>query len=289
MTLIAHYKCDDNRPSGDISTLIDSSGHPNNHDMALTYFNTAIGFGHKMALTPGWFYGAAAANEADFLTFGECTIMAWFHLTSLATLESLECVLAMGDYNSELAAANLAWAFVVDRINDRFGMMWEYGAGTDVNAWAPGGSLSKGDKALHHCAVVRSINGAQRDVKFVVDGVDLAADVTGLTAPDGTLVGNSQVDAFRMPNWGFSNNLLDAVVSQLRFYDNALTVGDIQNVYAAEVGAIPRVGFEIPRIPSDWAKGGDRGGSIYLPRSTGTKLDEGATAGSLAGWESERP
>lgn len=286
MTLIAHYKCEENRPSGDITTLLDSSGHPNNHDMSLVYYDTAIGFGHKMAITVGWFFGYDAANKADFPLFGECTIMAW--LNPCPTGEQ-EWIIGFGDASGETAVQNIAWSLVSDVPNKRFGMLWEYGAGVDVTAWAPSGSLLVGETRPKHFAVIRTINGAQRDVKFVVDGVDLSADVTGLTAPDGTLIANAQIDAFRAPNFGFSNLQYDGIASQLRVYDNALTVGEVLNVYNAEAPSFPRVEVDIPRIPSDWAKGGGRGGSLYLPRSTGTKLDEGATAGSLAGWESERP
>jgi hypothetical protein len=171
-------------------------------------------------------------------------------------------------------------------------MRWEYSTGTDVSAKSPANAIELasgwgGQDHMIHVAVIRSINGSNRDVKFVLNGVDLSADVTGLTAPDGGTYSNAAVRVFSLPR-AINSNRFEGAVADIRVYDTAESVSNILSVYNAEKANhlnSGRVGNSYD-LMTNYDRG-DQDGVIYTPAHTGTGIDD-HVEGSYAGWGSER-
>ena len=233
MTLLALWECDENQ-GRDVTTVADSSGHPNNHDFtSIGYSSSSVGFGNwnRHVNRASGDRHISVNNNADFLLTGNMTIMAWIRPTLTANNNKYIVACGAGG-TSEVQANNILWSLVWNTSN-QFGMHWEQGAGVDVTAFSTTAPLIVKNEDPIHIAVVRSINGAQRDVKFFLNGVDLAEDVTGLTAPDG---GASAVcEMFRLP--GADSNVPGANIWGVRVYDTAELAAAVQAVYNA--GPVP--------------------------------------------------
>jgi hypothetical protein len=237
LTLIAHWKCDENQ-GRNVTSAADSSGHPNNHDFASVGYATAsVGFGNWNRHSAGsGDRHSSVGNNADFLLTGDLTIMAW--LWPQANPTNDKYLVACGLGTSEVQADNLLWSLIWNS-SGQFGMRWEQGAGVDVNALSPASQIAVKTEVPLHLAVVRSINGAQRDVKFFLNGVDLAADVTGLTAPDGGA--NALCEMLRLPN--ANSNIPVANIWNVRVYDTAELAAAVWSVYTSELPAPYRFGY----------------------------------------------
>jgi hypothetical protein len=287
VTLIAHYRCD--TQDDDDPTLYDVSGHPNNHDVALTLFSTSWGFDHLRINANGNVYGGPA-NPGDFALTGEMTIMCWIQRMAVMGPTYDEWVAGYGNTTLETQADNHLWGFINDP-NDAFGMYWEYGAGIDVKAMSPSNALDiagdgfRGMSRAIHIACIRTINGANRDVKFVRNGVDLGSDVTGLTPPDGG--GNGGPWFFAYPKTSNVGRIA-AAIADIRIYDSAESVATILGIYNSEKARHEHAtrGYnEILAFGTRWSKDGESG-SIYTPHNTGTRLNEDEGR-NLAGWVEE--
>lgn len=240
MALIGFWKCNE-RPVDQVTSVLDYSGHANNHDF------TSVGFYDWFSHLRGRFlngcrysenngdFHASVNNNADFLLTGNMTISAWVRRFSVGA--SPRYIVGCGNGASELQADNLLWA-LVQTPADGFGMIWEQGAGVDVTAYSPGGELDYyAPSPLQHIAVVRTINGAQRDVKFYVDGADILSDVTGLTAPDGGA--NAICEMLRLP--GGATDTVHGNIALVRVYDTAETAPSIAAIYAADLAEVNRL------------------------------------------------
>lgn len=288
MTLIAHYKCD-NQDDTD-NTLHDVSGHANNHDAAMS-IASPYGFDHRRIDATGNVYSSAdLANGADFAIADECTVMCWLEMQAIPT-EPVVFLIGYGD-SGETQAENFLWSLIVSNLA-HFGMRWEHTAGVDVSAWSPADALDLDGDDFHgqtknvHIAVIRTLDATKRDVKFVRNGIDMGADVTGLTAPDGGTypdagpwIGSSP----RTTNVG----RIPACFSDVRVYDSAESVATVLGIYNAEKATRENVTREsYPISILDGYELGGESGSIYVPVHTGSKLDPADYP--LAGWESEQP
>jgi hypothetical protein len=304
MALLAHWKLDENQGKMAAPGVVaDSSGHANDHSFSShLYATSALGFwnrGRHCALNDRHI---TVANNADFLALnGNITIMAWLRIPFIPAGD--QYIIGCGLEPGETQAENILWSLYFNA-SRQFGMRWEHTNGTEVTALSPVAQFSQADEAPTHIAVVRSINGAQRDVKFIVNGVDIAADVTALTAPDGGASGlcemfrepgNQQLD----PNGNFWN---------IRVYDTAESVANVLAVYNAELPAMARVAYKnsLPALPTRIGTEGTNGydlatlfpsvlgqfaggdlGAAYNAEHTGSKLFEAGRG--QAGWTQELP
>lgn len=288
MALIAHYECN-NQDNAD-NVLHDISGHANNHDAALA-ISSPYGFMHRRLDATGNVYSSAEpANGADFALADECTVMCWLEMQAIPT-ESVVFLIGYGD-SGETQAENFLWSLMVSNLA-HFGMRWENGAGVDVPAWSPADALDLDSDDFHgqtrniHIAVIRSINGPNRNVKFCVNGVDLAADATGLTAPDGGTYPNAGPWIGASPR---TTNVgrIPACFSDVRVYDTAESVATVLGIYDAEKATrenANREGYPVSLL--DGYERGGESGSIYVPVHTGTELDP--TERPLSGWAGAGP
>jgi len=246
MALVGYWKCDE-RPIDLVTSVLDYSGHANNHDFA------SVGYYKWFSQLRGRFlnacrysenngdYHASVNNNADFLLTGDVTISAWVRRFGAPGAGTIRYLISCGVGGSEVQADNYLWS-LVQTSGDGFGMFWEQGAGVDVTAYSPGGELDYYDpQPLQHIAVVRSINGALRDVKFYVDGIDLVADVTGLTPPDGGA--NAVCEMLRSPT--VSAETFHGNVALVRVYDTAESPANIAAIYAAELPLVDRLGYSV--------------------------------------------
>lgn len=295
MALLARYRCDEqDNQNGSAVPLVDSGGHANNHDAPLTIFNTAAdGFSHKRINCQGNVYSSGyPANEADFALAAEMTVMAWVHPQGIFNPISsfYEWVMGYGSTASATQPDNDLWGLFIGQraasVGLSFGMHWEHGAGVDVFAWAPDGALADGfhgQKGPHHIAVIRSNGGA--DVKFVLDGVDLAADVLGQTVPDGG--GNSHAWLFAAPTTS-NTYRLNSAVADIRVYDSAESVATVQGIYNTELTRhrLDTRPGEVMTPMGRYVRGGEQG-SIYVPADMGSELDPIERPNS--GWAGVRP
>ena len=296
MTLIAHWKCDENQGKA-VTSVTDSSGHPNNHDFtSIGYSSSSVGFVNKSrhANASSGDRHISVNNNADFSLTGNMTIMAWIRAQGVPT--NTKYIVGFGAGGTgNVQADNLLWSLIWSTTG-QFGMQWEQGAGVDVNALSTSTPISvKSDYALH-LAVVRTINGANRDVKFYLDGTDLAEDVTGLTAPDGG--GNSLCEMLRIP--GADSNVPKANIWGVRIYDTAEAAGVISTIHSAERAEADRFGYPTTGIVplQSFAFGAYQphevsieqsqpGGPAYEAVQTGTNLDQDERPNS--GWATTGP
>jgi hypothetical protein len=296
MTLIAHWKCDENQGKN-VTSVADSSGHPNNHDFtSVGYSSSSVGFVNKSRHS-----NAASGdrhisvnNNADLSLIGNMTIMAWIMPQGVPTNTKYLVGFGAGGAGN-VQADNLLWSLIWSTTG-QFGMQWEQGAGVDVNALSTSTPVvPKADYPLH-LAVVRTINGANRDVKFYLDGSDLSEDVTGLTAPDGG--GNSVCEMLRIP--GADSNVPKANIWGVRVYDTAESAGAISTIHSAERSEADRFGYPTDGIvPLQLLAEGayqpqtlgieqsQPGGPVYEGVPTGTNLDPVERPNS--GWATEGP
>lgn len=278
MTLIGYWKCNENQGK-DVSTVVDSSGHANNHDFGtVVYTSDSYGFVNNARHAPGSAanYHGSVGNNSDLQLTGDTTIMAW--VRPLIDPPGYRWVIGCAQPGAA-QADNILWCLRF-LSSGAFDMGWEYGANNGVSAASPTGIISGPAEAPMHLAVVRSINGANRDVKFFVDGADLAADVTGLTAPDGG--GNSTVEMLRFPN--DNSEYIAADIWNVRVYDSAESAGAVSAVYAAELGEATRAGY--PTNPA-LAASQVLGSGAYTSVPTGTNLDIDERPNS--GWATTGP
>ena len=296
MSLLAHYLCDNqDNPSGAGSkTMADVSGHANNHDATITIYNTTEGFDHLMIDALGNVYSASEpANPSDFRLQGDMTVCCWIEraldLVAGAYPTAVGSVIGYGDTTHETQAENFQWQLdIVDQ--GRFRLWWEEGLGVDVIANSPVGAMdpdSDGFGGATHCmhiACIRTVSGTA-SVKFVVNGVDLGADVTGLTPPDGGTHPDAGPWLFALPRTT-NDNRIPARLGSIRVYDSAESVATLLGIYNAEQATFEngnRLGNPLPLLDG-YELGGEQG-NLYLPRHTGTELD--VDGNILAGWESE--
>ena len=297
MALLAHWKCDENLAK-DVTSVADSSGHANNHDFAtVSYASSSAGFVNKSrhSSRASGDYHTAANKNADFLLTGDLTVMAW--LRPIQDANNNKYIVACGGSgSSEVQADNMLWSLVWNT-SDQFGMTWEQGAGVDVNAFSTTAPLALPGDGPVHIAVVRSINGALRDVKFYLNGIDLAEDVTGLTAPDGGA--NALCEMLRLPS--VNSNVPGANIWNVRVYDSAEPPANVLSVYSAELTEATRdPGILLPTLQEievygsaaygqqATAIGQEQSGSgAYSFKHTGSNLDLDERPGS--GWSTAGP
>ena len=235
MTLISKWKLDENDNS--VSSVVDSSGHANNHDLTSLTISTGA-FGHKRFRTEGSSYFESVNNNSDFLVTGECTVMAWI-LPTVATSVKQWLVGVAG--SGAGSAYNALWGLLLTDTG-RFGMLWQYGSQQEVTAYCPNDTLPTDNfPDPIHIACVRSINATKRDVKFVLNGVDVGSDVTALTAPDD---GASSICEMLQKPADTTDRLDDCDIWNVRFYDSAESVATILGIYNAELSEATRVSEE---------------------------------------------
>lgn len=297
MALLAHYLCDnqDNPAGTGFKTMADVSGHANNHDADVTIYNTSDGFEHRMIDAAGNVYSKnEPLNPADFRLQGDMTVCCWIQrVTSLVGgyyPTTFGSIFGYGD-NGETQVENFQWQ--LDMIDQaRFRLWWEQGVGVDVIADSPVGAMdpdSDGFGGATHCihiACIRTVSGTA-SVKFVVNGVDLSADVTGLTPPDGGTYPNAGPWLFASPRTT-NVNRIPARMGSIRVYDTAESVATLTGIYNAEKATYEngtRTGRPLS-ILDGYERGGEQG-LIYLPRHMGSKLDPADFP--LAGWKTEQP
>jgi hypothetical protein len=288
MALLAHYRCDEQDNADNV--LHDVSGHANNHDAPLTIFNTGGGFDHlRMDATGNIYSSSEPGNPADFRLQGEMTVMCWIQRTALS---GSEYVIGYGDTTHETQAENHQWNLYT-AASARFGMWWEHTAGVDVVALSPANALDPagdgfgGQTRCLHIACIRTISGTAT-VKFVVNGVDLAADVSGLTPPDGGTYPEAGPWLFTIPR---QTNIgrINAQIGDIRVYDSAESVPTILGIYNAEKARhenATRVGRPFSMLGDQYERSGPQG-SLYLPRHMATELDPIVRPNS--GWSGVRP
>lgn len=283
MTLIGYWKCDENR-GRNVTSVADSSGHPNNHDFTgVGYSTDSVGFGNhnRHANQAGGDSHTSVNNNADFLLTGDMTIMAWIWPQKTPNNDKYLIGCGAGG-TSEASADNMQWALIWTSTG-QFGMRWEQGAGVDVDALSPAGQINVKTEVPLHLAVVRSINGGNRDVKFYLNAVDLAADVTGLSPPDGGA--NAVCEMLRIP--GADSNVPLCNIWNVRVYDTAELAAVVSAVYTAELPVPYRFGYTTDPGLSPFAMIGSGaygdeqtqvdlalpGASAYAGVPTGTNLD----------------
>lgn len=242
MALLAYWKCNENQ-GRNVTSVVDSSGHANNHDFAsVGYSSPSVGFTNwnRHAVASAGDRHVSVNNNPDFLLTGDMTIMAWLwpHVTPNNDKYIVGC--GAGG-TSEVQADNMQWALIWNA-SGQFGMRWEQGAGIDVDALSPASQIVINAESPFHLAVVRTINGANRDVKFYLNGVDLVADVTGLTPPDGGA--NAVCEMLRIP--GADSNVPNGNIWDVRIYDTAEGPGTVASVYASELP----VPYRFPYVPN---------------------------------------
>ena len=171
---------------------------------------------------------------------GDVTISAWVRRFGAPGAGTIRHLIACGVGGSEVQADNYLWS-LVQTSADGFGMLWENGAGVDVTAYSPGGELTFLDpQPLQHIAVVRSINGALRDVKFYLDGAEIIGSaITGLAAPDGGA--NAICEMLRSPT--VSAETYHGNVALVRVYDTAESGANINAIYTAELPLVNRISY----------------------------------------------
>lgn len=234
MALVGYWKCNES-PTDQVTSVADSSGHANNHDF------TSVGYYTPYGRTVGQFmnnyrYSAATGdrhisvnNNADFLITGDMTIAAWVRMHNPLP-DTYRFFIGCGAGGvSEVQADNIQWSLIASP-SGQFGMLWENGAGVDVLAYSPVSQLDQYSEDFQHIAVIRSTNLGLLDVKFVLNGVDLGADITGLALPDGGA--NAVCEMLRMP--GADARTPYCNIANVRVYDTAETVGAMASVYASE-------------------------------------------------------
>jgi hypothetical protein len=296
MALLAHYLCDNQDNGVGSETMPDVSGHANNHDAPLTIFNTANGFDHKRIDVSGNVYSSAEPNNpADFRLQGDMTVCCW--VTRIcdtvfgAYPTTVGAIMGYGDTTHETQAENFQWQ--LDIISSaRFQLWWEHGAGVDAVAASPANAMDPlgdgwgGQTQFIHIAAIRTVSGTA-SVKFVVNGVDLGADVTGLTPPDGGTYPEAGPWLFALPRTTNINRAF-AHIASLRVYDSAESVANLLSIYNAEKAMYENATKSVVEVAplAGWQRSGPQG-SLYVPRDTGTSLNPSDFP--LAGWESERP
>jgi hypothetical protein len=273
MALLAHWKLDENEIGA--SEAADSSGHANDHKFQTVSESGVSGWFHRRRRNQNGASLSNVLNNADFLITGVMTVMAWIRPIGA---DAFEWIVGCGNGASEVQADNVLWSLVRSTTNT-FGMRWEQGAGVDVTALAPASTLDGRpyDEGVH-IACIRSINGSNRDVKFVLNGVDVGSDQTGLTAPDGGASGlcesgvqpGGTIEEYEGDYWN------------VRVYDTAESVSNILAVYNAELAAAQRVAKYLATDPVVPAHIGEAG-TLYSPRHTGTSLDQ--TERPRSGWD----
>lgn len=239
MALLAYWKCDENQ-GRDVTAVADSSGHANNHDFtSVGYASGSVGFVNKNrhANAQAGDRHISANNNADFQLAGDMTIMAWLY--PILIPNNTKYIVGCGaGGTSEAQADNMQWALVWSTTG-QFGMQWEQGLGVDVFALTTSTPILTLVEGPLHIAVVRTINGANRDVKFYLNGADLAEDVTGLTPPDGGA--NAVCEMLRIP--GADSNIPKANIWNVRIYDTAESPASVGAIFAAELSEALRVAY----------------------------------------------
>jgi hypothetical protein len=291
MTLIGHYKLDNQNDAN--TTLVDSSGHANNHDGTVYNISTEYdGFNHKVMRTDSSPYATSFANSSDFDVGIDMAVCAWVQLNAVPGVVGAnpQCLGGYGN-NGATEADNLQWSLYISG-TAKIGMYWEYGSSPALQtAWSTADALDLdsngfcGQDHMIHIGCIRSNGDGNCDVEFYINGQSYGSSQTGLTLPSGGSSGH--LDLFRSPKISHYSNVH---VASFRVYDtNLVNMEDIYNAEKTTYEHSYKVGNQIIGFGTRWEQGGGPG-TLYTPVHTGTMLDEISLSGvSSAGWESERP
>lgn len=202
------------------------------------------------------------ANVSDLQLTGTYSVMAWFLPVNI--LNNDMYIFNVGGSGETLATNHLIWIEVLS--NGAIRVLWEYGAGTNVDISSTSGIISA--IRWHHIAVIRYPIAANYGVKFYIDGVLVdtkdnggpgytpaaggtsATAYIGRTADDSGAADHYRVDSIRVYDTDESANVINVYTTEknsfttnFTFQSNVPTItNDARNPnYLGLANALPTV------------------------------------------------
>lgn len=200
MALVAHYKLDGNTNDSGVFRL---NGTPT----SIVYANGKIGQGRSSGYL-------TIPNNSALQIVGELSICFWIYVNSLTNRSTIIDKAYGGEYTINLEVSGVL-------------QMYAGTAGGNAHSYAASASQPLSINQWYHGCVVRSKDGS---VEWYLNGV-----FNSSKSADPIYIGSPSGNDVRI-GVGYTSNNVDAIIDDVRFYNNVLSKAEIYDLSRGKVG-----------------------------------------------------